>query len=126
MPKKLIVFGEKTFKITLPEGSRITFGPFSPPTGDKYGRSDADRKGTLRIYDGPKSTANVIGVFSGVTAFRDVELGYEEQVIREEGAVIWKNDENEYKREVSHKRSSAWVNPEEPKKLAAHDDEIPF
>jgi hypothetical protein len=106
MSKQLLVFGERTFKITVPEGAKITFGPWSPP--NKKGHWDTEEKrGTLRIYKGTKD--NIIACFSGVTGFRDLSMQYAEEVAKEEGATIWKDDEKGYMREDKVKREKAWV-----------------
>ncbi len=113
--RKLLVFGQKTFKITVPAGARVTFGPWSPPSAESknYGTSDRALVGTLRVYHGAsRTTENVIAVFSGVTGFRDLSIGYAEQVAREEGATIWKDDENGYVREEKVKREQAWITPQ--------------
>lgn len=105
--KTLLVFGEKTFKITVPDESKITFGPWSPPKGERTTMmSDAALRGTLRIYDKDK---NVIAVFSGVSGYRDAALNYSEQVAKEEGAVIWKSDQEGYQREEKVKRKEEWI-----------------
>lgn len=112
--KTLLVFGEKTFRITVPANSKITFGPWSPFKGDKSGGlgfSERALNGTLRIYDTSK---NVIAVFSGVTGYRDVSLNYAEQVAKEEGAVIWKSDQSGYEREDKVVRKNEWVAPQLP------------
>lgn len=116
MSKVLLVFGARNFKITVPDDARITFGPWSPPTGpgDKYGNTDRALRGTLRVYQGAKSTENIIAVFSGVEGFRDLSLGYAEEVAREEGAVIWKDDEKGYTREEKLTRGAEWIVPEIP------------
>lgn len=123
MKRELLVFGPKTFKVTIPEDSRITFGPWSPPTGaEKYATSERALVGTLRIYQGKtKTSEDVIGVFSGVTGFRDLSLGYAEEVAKEEGATIWKDDEKGYVRETKVKREKAWVVPQLP--APAEDEE---
>lgn len=130
MPKQLLVFGKTTFKIEIPDGARVTFGPWSPPGADPKGYAGASDKalsGTLRIYSGgPKSTENILAVFSGVSGFRDVSLGYAEQVAREEGAVIWKDDEKGYVREDKVTRQKAWVNDAALLKEGDEDEEIPF
>ena len=108
--KQLLVFGDKTFKITIPAGSKITFGPWSPPnksTGYESGREAL--KGTLRVYLGSKD--NIIACFSGVTGFRDLSMDYAEQVAKEEGAIIWKSDKDGYKREEKVRRAQTWVVP---------------
>lgn len=103
--KQLLVFGDKTFKITVPDGAKITFGPFSPPTKNS-GAFTADRaKGTLRIY----LAADIIACFAGVSGFRDLSLGYAEEVAKEEGAVIWKSDENGYQREDRSAQRKEWI-----------------
>jgi hypothetical protein len=106
MPRTLLVLGEKTFKIVVPDDAKITFGPFSPPS-PKGQWDDGAKKGTLRIYQGTKE--NVVAVFSGVTAFRDLSLGYSEEVVREEGATIWKDDEHGYVREDKRSASKDWI-----------------
>lgn len=110
MSKEILVFGDKTFKITVPDGATITFGPWSPPSKDaRY--EPQPRNGTLRVYEGSKSTANIIAVFSGVTGFRDLSLGYAEVVAREEGSIIWKDDKEGYLREEKVRRGEDWITP---------------
>lgn len=114
MSKQLLVFGHKTFKITIPDGAKVTFGPWSPPTGQsRYDGSDKALSGTLRVYapEG-KSTENIIAVFSGVKGFRDLSLGYAEEVAREEGATIWKSDEHGYEREEKARSKREWIVPQ--------------
>ena len=110
--KQLLVFGEKTFKITVPDDAKITFGPWSPPQKGFGGDRDS-LKGTLRIYR--KSKDNIIACFAGVSGFRDLDMQYAEQIAKEEGAVIWKDDKDGYQREEKVKRAQEWVvNPETP------------
>lgn len=112
MSKTIIVFGEKTFKVSVPDDAKMTFGPWSPPTGNsRYDNSDRSLIGTLRIYKGAKSSDNILAVFSGVKGFRDTSLEYMEEVAREEGAVIWKSDQNGYQREEKVKRDATWGDP---------------
>jgi len=33
--RQLLVFGEKTFKIEVPDDAKITYGPWSPKKGTK-------------------------------------------------------------------------------------------
>ena len=118
MGRELLVFGQKTFKIRVPDDSRITFGPWSPPSvGEKSNYSTTERAlaGTLRVYQGKtKTSEDVIAVFSGVTGFRDLSLGYAEEVAREEGATIWKDDEEGYVRESKVSKKKTWITPELP------------
>jgi len=116
--RTLLVKAEKTFKITIPDDARVTFGPWSPPqAGTKTTYTDPTGRslsGTLRVYSGPKATDSVLAVFSGVTGYRDLSIGYEEEVAREEGAIIWKSDKDGYKREEKVKRQTDWLDPQLP------------
>lgn len=106
--KQLLVFGKKTFKITVPDHAKLTFGPFSPPTkGGGY--NEARAEGTLRVYLRTKD--NIIACFAGVYGFRDLSLEYAEEVAKEEGAVIWKSDKDGYQREEKVNRAKDWVDP---------------
>lgn len=111
--RDLLVFGTKTFKISIPDDSKVTFGPFSPPTTNSrgYGTSPDRLAGTLRIYG--KSKEHVLAVFAHVTGFRDLSINYSELVAREEGAAIWKSDERGYEREEKVKSEKAWVSSPE-------------
>lgn len=120
--RELLVFGEKTFKISVDPESKITFGPFAPP--GKHGYADGrqgNAVGTLRIYD-PAKSDKIIAVFSPVTGFRDTSLDYMEEVAREEGATIWKSDEKGYSREDKRSGTREWVVPAIP----APADDQPF
>lgn len=133
--KQLLVFGEKTFKISIPADAKVTFGPWSPPTG-KQGYGDREAlKGTLRIYG--KTKDNIIACFAGVSGFRDLSMQYAEEVAKEEGATIWKDDEKGYMREDKVSRTKAWITdpmkikqldaPKKGKKGKADDDgEVAF
>jgi hypothetical protein len=116
--KQLLVFGEKTFKIQVPDDAKLTFGPWSPPPRKNSGYSDHtyNPQGTLRIYQGTKD--NIIGVFCNVTGFRDLSLEYAEQVAKEEGATIWKSDQDGYVREDKVSSKKEWVNPTAPALVA--------
>lgn len=120
MPRQLLIKGEKNFRITIPDDSKITFGPFSPPSKLEAGYANSYKaKGTLRIYQGTKD--NIIACFSGVESFRDLSMGYAEEVAREEGATIWRDDELGYTRESKVSRTNEWVEPMKqlPAKLTA-------
>lgn len=114
MSKDILVFGSKTFRVTVPDEAKITFGPWSPPgsSENKYNVSDKALNGTLRIYENRKTGAGILAVFSGVTGFRDLSIEYAEEVAREEGATIWKSDRNGYQREEKVKRSAEWIVPQ--------------
>ena len=108
--RKLLVFGEKTFKISIPDEAKITFGPWSPPSaGVKAYDSALGLSGTLRVYENAKTGASVLAVFSGVNGYRDLSLGYAEEVAKEEGATLWKSDEHGYEREERVSAKTQWV-----------------
>lgn len=111
--RELLVFARKTFKVKVPANAKITFGPWSPSTGEgKYGAvSDKALNGTLRVYESAKSGASILAVFSGVTGYRDTSLEYAEEVAREEGAILWKSDKDGYSREEKVQRSADWHTP---------------
>jgi hypothetical protein len=123
MSREVLVFGNKKFKIVIPDTAKLTFGPFSPPTSESKGyRQESDRRGTLRVYDG--SEKNILAVFAGVDGFRDVRLGYMEEIAKEEGATIWKNDQNGYVREEKVSSQREWVVPTIPALPAGQVEEI--
>ena|ERR1035437_4172836 len=113
--RELLVFGEKTFKISIPPDAKITFGPWSPPGAASKAYIDATARalsGTLRVYENNKTGASVLAVFSGVSGYRDLSLGYAEEVAREEGATIWKSDEHGYQREEKISSKRQWIEPQ--------------
>lgn len=115
MARELLVFGERTFKIEIPEDAKITFGPFSPPPkggyGDSFAAGPGRAVGTLRIYRGSKD--NIVACFAGVRGFRDLSLGYAEEVAVEQGATIWNSDQHGYQREEKVQSSREWVDQAE-------------
>lgn len=99
------------FRVTVPKAARVTFGPWSPPSkdGQTYDRAGRALTGTLRIYEpGPKTSENVLAVFSGVTGFRDLSIEYAEQTAVEVGSVVWNSDKRGYTREVKVSREEQW------------------
>lgn len=115
MTRTLIVEADKDFRITIPADAKVTFGPFSPPgkADDRYNpRSEGRAKGTLRVYEGgkTKATESILACFTGVYGFRDVSrIEFAEKVAVEEGATVWKSDQNGYQREEKVKRAEAWA-----------------
>lgn len=106
--RTLLIIGDKNFKITIPADAKVTFAPFSPPNSNRETwRTDGRAVGTIRIYG--KTKDNILAVFSDVRGFRDLSIGYAEEVAREEGAVIWKDDEQGYTREEKIQRSQDWI-----------------
>ena len=125
--RELLVFGDKDFKITVDAESKITFAPFSPPRANDsrgYGGGERSSVGTLRIY-AENNEKRIIAVFAGVRGFRDMSLDYIEKVIVEEGATIWKNDENGYMRDSKVEGSAKWVQPAPALPSPADDDDEP-
>lgn len=115
--RRILVQADKKFILTVPDEATLTFGPWSPPSKDKeanYSRHSDDKRGTLRVYNGAATAANIMGVFSGVISFRDMSLGYAEEVAKEEGAVIWKDDEKGYYKESKVSSQREWVVPALP------------
>jgi len=115
MSRTLLVFGRKTFKITVPDDAKITFGPWSPPSSTAKGYTDPSGKsmaGTLRVYESAKTGSSILAVFSDISGYRDLSIGYEEEVAREEGAIIWKSDKDGYRREEKVKRQTDWLDPQ--------------
>ena len=116
--REILVFGDKTFKIRVPDEAKLTFGPFSPPRGRtagnmQWGEGSTQSQGTLRIYGRTKD--DILACFAGVRGFRDLSMGYAEEIAREEGSTIWKDDEKGYVRENKAVRTKEWV--EDPARL---------
>ena len=100
--------GKPDARVECEDGDKLTFGPWSPSREERgYGSKPT---GTLRIYRGSKE--NCIFVMSGVTAYRDVSVNFEEKIAVEEGAKLWKSDKSGYKREETVKREERWETPE--------------
>lgn len=49
-----------------------------------------------------------------MSGFRELSLQYAEEVAREEGATIWKDDEHGYVRENKMAVTREWVSPQLP------------
>lgn len=108
--REFIVQGDKTFRITVPDDAKVTFGPWSPPKKGEYYDAQGVKTGTLRIYQGSKD--NIIACFSGVKSFRDLSIDYMEEIAKEEGTVIWKSDNEGYVRETKSSSVREWIAPE--------------
>lgn len=106
--RTLLVKGpEGEFKITIPAGARVTFGPTIPftPRNTRGGFGEFNPGGgySLRVYENATNTS-LIAVFAGVQGFRDITMPHAKLVIREAGKAVWKSDEEGYKveQEVKH------------------------
>ena len=112
MPRTILVFtSNKNFKIEVPDDAKVTFAPWSPPTEGGW-RGNGSPVGTLRIYKGSKENGDVMGVFSGVHSFRDIDLHYEEEAVILKGATVWHDDNGVYHKETDVARTTEWVVPE--------------
>ncbi|SRR5258706_13394623 len=113
--RELLVYGDREFKITIPDDAKITFGPWSPPPSAAQRKSGANwdegsKRGTLRVYQGTtEAKGNVIAVFSGVSGFRDLTIGYAEKVAVQEGSSLWKSDQHGYMTENKASGKTEWV-----------------
>lgn len=104
MSRTILVEGEETYRVTVPDNARFTFGPWSPPSGAEAKSSsrwsEESKRGTLRVYEGA-GTTKILAVFTGVRSFRDIStIGYSKQVLRESGPTIWQNDDGSISREA--------------------------
>lgn len=115
MSRTILVEGKKVFRVTIPDDARLTFGPWSPPTGEAkaYGINEKALSGTLRVYSkGTKATENILAVFSGVTGFRDLStIDVAERVATEEVRTVWKSDAKGYSQEVVGSKGAQWIDP---------------
>jgi hypothetical protein len=97
------------FKVEVPAGHTITFGPFSPP-GPRGYASGGSAIGTLRIYLGSKTNgAGPVAVFTGVYGYREIGMKVEREVISESGSHVWSSDEEGSSEGRAVKRSKKWV-----------------
>ena len=63
--------GKQAFHLTIPTEAKITYGPWSPPSMRNMYGGPGQAAGTLRVY---KTEKNILGIFPGVTEFRDLCL----------------------------------------------------
>jgi hypothetical protein len=98
---------EGEFKVALPEGAKLTFGPNVPYAGRNGYVAETKSGYALRVYVGTKE--NLIAVFANVEWFRDVTLDVARLVVREAGKSVWKSDEKGYRTETAVKRDRKWI-----------------
>jgi hypothetical protein len=103
----LLTTSDGEVRITIPAGSRVTFGPSVPfaRKDDSYGARVPDY--SLRVYETAKNDS-LVAVFSGVRSFRDINIPHDKLVVREAGKSIWKSDEKGYKVKEQVERTQAW------------------
>lgn len=97
--------GDQQWKITIPPGARVTFGP-TIPYKDKHGGIGQRDGYSLRVYSG-KGQDTLLAVFCDVVSFRDITLPCAKLIVREAGKALWKSDEDGFKveQEVNVQRS---------------------
>jgi len=86
---------DKEFKLVVPAGSKLTFGPAVPYANKPGYPSDGGRGYALRVYAG-KAADTLMACFCNVAEFRDLSLEVAKLVIREAGKTVWKSDEKGY------------------------------
>lgn len=119
--RTILVFGDKNFKIVIPDEARLTFSPWSPPPRNG-GWDNGEKAGTLRVYAGA-GEKNVLACFSGVRGFRDTCLSYAEEVFRETGSAIWRDDEKGLVKDEHVSQQKGWIVPELRELPASPDSE---
>lgn len=108
MSKTLLVSkGAKEFKIVVPDEAKITFGPWSPGSA-KNNYEERSLNGTLRIYESKAQGANILAVWSGVTAFRLEDIEYIEKVVVQKGSTVWESSKSGYKVEEAVETKDVW------------------
>ena len=75
---------KETFKVSIPDTWKVTFGPGAPPNNKN--RYDTEKPWCLRFYEAENRQR---ACFTGVLEFRDVSLPIERQVTSEKGEVRW-------------------------------------
>jgi hypothetical protein len=96
----LIQMKDDEYRVTIPPGARVTFGPTIPYQKKNEGYSSERHDGySLRVYESAKNDS-LIAVFSGVSSFRDISMPHAKLIVREAGKQVWKSDEEGYKVET--------------------------
>ena len=108
----LSVDGE--FKIRVPEGGNVTFGPALPGVRKGGNFGDARMEYALRVY-GPGGAKDLRAVFTGIREFRDLDLPHSKAIVKEAGKTLWKSDETGYEVSTSVKKDKAYLSLEDAK-----------
>jgi hypothetical protein len=105
----LLQMQDDEYRITIPPGSRVTFGPTIPyQKKDSRGYADTRHDGySLRVYENSKNDS-LIAVFAGVNSFRDISMPHAKLIVREAGKQVWKSDEEGYKVESEVKQEKTF------------------
>ena len=107
----------KNTRVTVPDKARVVFGYITTTTTmklDRYAR-DLPFVRAFQVFDEDES---LLACFTDTASFRDASINYAEEVVREEGASIWKSDNNGYEREEKLKKTKAWDEPEQTKRIS--------
>lgn len=96
------------FKIDLPEGARVTFGPDVPFESKSNSSFHGKRSYSLRVYAG-KGNDTLIAVFAHVENFRPLSMPHAKLIVREAGKSLWKSDETGYSTETAVERKETFV-----------------
>lgn len=111
----LVHDGKGEFKVLVPAGGRVTFGPAVPrPQGQRGWNSEGRMEYALRIY-GPRGEKDLRAVFTGIHEFRDMDIEHARAVVKEAGKVLWKSDEKGYEVSQSVQRDKEYLKLEEAK-----------
>lgn len=101
-PERVLIMDQNgtEFKVTIPAGSRVTFGPTIPYQKGNPINYATDSSGySLRVYAN-KAADSIIACFAGVRSFRWVELPYFKLIVREAGKSMWQSTEKGFKTET--------------------------
>lgn len=73
--RRILVHGDTDFILEIPGDVRMTFGPWSPPSdkGRMERMGERALTGTLRLYKGTATAPNIVGLYSNVSSFRDLD-----------------------------------------------------
>ena len=108
-PRTLLIKGsEGEFKVTIPAGARVTFGPTIPFEPKGGGFQERVRGYSLRVYETAKNDS-LIAVFANVESFRDITMPHAKLIVREAGKSMWKSDETGYETTTSVDRKRGFV-----------------
>ncbi len=112
----LVQDGKGEFKVRIPDGGRVTFGPaipFQKGGGRGFG-GEMRMEYALRIY-GPGGEKDLRAVFAGIHGFRDMDIPHARAVVKEAGKTLWKSDEAGYEVSTSVSKEKKFVALEEAK-----------
>jgi hypothetical protein len=98
----------KNVRLNVPDGGRVSLGFVTIPTPEGVKPlhwSDRPYFKAFQIHD---KDGNSLCCMQNVSSYRDMTINYAEEVVREEGASIWKSDNNGYEREEKLRRTQTF------------------